>query len=564
MKNLTGIKKLRPYLNKRIGLLIFIFILAIITAILNVLPIQIIGIITDLLCKTKITPLKQYIINITGTSIVNFIFLFLLIYVVQGVLGTLYGYIVSDLNNKIISEVRADAYSWILNNNKFHEQFKIGDTISRLTNDIEAITRTVAGPLNGLLVDLLTLIVSLYIFLLWDVRLALISLLGIPIIYFMSKWIATENHNITVKERERIGDISEYLSDVLLNFSLIKSYKTDIKEKAIFNNINKDIYSYRKNILKKFNIYWPVIYIINGLGTAIVVYIVYLSVLKGNLSAGDVIVAYTYITKIYRPIVLLSRFGNDISMADASITRVFQLENLFINEKENSFIYKPLTKLKALELELKNLTIANKQTLVVKDINLIVKANTLITIYGESGKGKSSIINSLVGFTNIISGQILINNIDCTNKLSLRRSLIRICFQNPHIFKRKLDENIYYNAEEHVNSKIFKKAYNDLGMLKLCNEKGQNSNLGGINNSLSGGEKKRLAICRTLNKYSPIYVFDEPTSELDDENRHKVKFILEDLKKEATVIVVTHDKSLMDISNEIYYIEQNQLKKYLV
>jgi len=373
LKNLTGIKKLRPYLNKRIGLLIFIFILAIVTAILNVLPIQIIGIITDLLCKTKITPLKQYIINITGTSIVNFIFLFLLIYVVQGVLGTLYGYIVSDLNNKIISEVRADAYSWILNNNKFHEQFKIGDTISRLTNDIEAITRTVADPLNGLLVDLLTLIVSLYIFLLWDVRLALISLLGIPIIYFMSKWIATENHNITVKERERIGDISEYLSDVLLNFPLIKSYKTDIKEKAIFNNINKDIYSYRKNILKKFNIYWPVIYIINGLGTAIVVYIVYLSVLKGNLSAGDVIVAYTYITKIYRPIVLLSRFGNDISMADASITRVFQLENLFINEKENSFIYKPLTKLKALELELKNLTIANKQTLVVKDINLMVK-----------------------------------------------------------------------------------------------------------------------------------------------------------------------------------------------
>lgn len=557
MEKISNVLKLSTYINRQKKMFLGIIIFSLMVSFFNLIPIQILGTAVDIVGGAKIDSHKLIYVKLFGNSVINLIIIFGVMTLLEGLLSQIYGYLVVLFNNRIISELRKDTFIWILNGDKYSsDKVRVGDAISRITGDVESVNRAIAGPLNGLLTNILTLLFSVIVFLIWNVKLAITALLLTPILYFLSKWVTRKSQELAKIERKEFGSISEFLSDVLSNINLIKSYHTEKNEEINFDKHNEKINECRKSTMKVFNLYWPAVKLIQALGYIITILITYYGILQGEFSVGDIFVVFTYVTKIYNPIILISRFGNEIYQADAALGRVFALENILMEENNP---YKFDVKNKGIDVELKNISISNDSKEILRDISFHVKKGQLITITGESGSGKSTLISIFAGLSEIKNGKLLFDKVEMNGAVSTIRKNSRVCFQNPFILKRSIKANLFYGSD--VNENRINELCEKLGIDKIIDNRGYDYEINSLNKNLSGGEQKRFAIIRTINKYSPIYVFDEPTAELDYENREKVISILKELKGLSTILIATHDEELLKIADKTFHIENGRLSE---
>ncbi len=552
VRKLNGIIQLYDYVKRRKAVFFGMLILSCIVAFFELIPVQLLGALVDVIGKVKLTSYKLIYVKIFGTSPVNLIIAFGIVYMLEGVFSLLYGSAVTLFNNRIIEDVRNDAFRWVMSGDD-NEKIRVGDIISRITGDVEAVTRAIAGPLNGFLTSILSLIFSLVIFALWNIKLAAISAALAPVIYLLSKWVTKRSQELARMERKSFGNISDFLSDVLSNITLIKSYRTEKEEGKRFCRYNGDISGYRKSTMHLFNRYWPSVRGVQAFGFVATLLITYHGINAGRFSVGDILVVYTYLTKIYAPMILISRYGNELSQADAALERVFELKpkrNFISADKQASdmdYADKPLA------VEFKEVSIKNDENLVIHDLSFSAKPGQLIAIIGESGSGKSTFINSLAGLTTINEGKIVLNNTDVSRDKETLKNSFRICFQNPYILKRSIIENLNYGNQE--KSENLDELCEKLGIDEIIKNRGYDFKLDSINKNLSGGEQRRFALCRTLNRYAPAYAFDEPTAELDLENRLKVVSLLGEIKGKSTVFVATHDEELIKLADKVIKID---------
>ncbi len=549
MKKLKGVRELLKYLKKDLFKLVLLLILSVIVGVISLFPVQIIGFLIDILSNSDLKGIKLFLLQILGNNPIKIIILFGIIYLLQSVLSQIYGYLVTIFNYSIIEEVRKDLFRWILWKPKsLNEENISGDIITRVTGDIQAITMVVAGPLNGLLTNLLRLLFSVMILAYWNIRIALISIIMIPIIYYLSIWISKVNKEMAMKERSFVGKISNNLSDIMDNLPIIKTFSTEDSEIEYIDNMSDELFSIKKENANLMNRYFGTVSTINTIGLVGTFIFLYIEIKSGRCSPGDIAVAYTYLGNMYSSMMSISRFGTDIFKADASLARIFELK-----EEKTNIEDIPLEENKSIAIKFENVSIAydNISKNILNNISFNIPSGSLMAITGKSGIGKSTILNTLAGFTNITNGTIYINDNRYISKVEGISNISRFCFQKPYLFRRSLWDNIIYDSGDKL---LLDNTIETLEVDKIINSKGKDYLLNSINQNLSGGEQRRIAFCRTLNKTMPLYIFDEPTAELDEINRTKIIETIKYLKGKATIVVSTHDNDLMELADIKYNI----------
>ncbi len=533
MKQLNGLKGLLPYLLAKKGAFLLIFLLSILNALLALLPIQLIGMIVDVLStgESLFSPLL-------GSRVELYVILFAVVYIAKQAISILCGNRNTMLAQKIIEEVRDDAMGWAMESYRpYKEERKEGDIVSRLSGDVDAVVRAVAGPLNGLLPMLLKMAACVVILFVWSPLLGLIALaLIFPLAISSSKFSLKGKENAAA-QRAASGRLVSAVSDILYSIPVIKAWGSESFENKAFHGNVHEIYELNRSLQREVDRYWCLTYFLMAVGYVSAVVLSTCSVLAGTMTIGSITVAYSYMSNVLTPAVSLSRYGNDLFQADAALLRVFELKP---EKKEDAA---PISIQSAPKIAFEDVTIVCNENKSIRNLSFTALPHQLAVLLGESGSGKSTILQTLLGNQNVEGGQILVDDEDMTGRLGLLRDAAAVSFQQSYLFDRSLAGNVAYACEKPDLDRV-KKALQASGLGTLTAERGLDFEIGTKGKFLSGGEQRRVAFARALYKGAMLYLLDEPTSELDAETG---KIILDEilrLKEQATVIVATHDPEL--------------------
>lgn len=554
-KNLK-LKELIPYVNKHKPLCILLVLLMFLTAGLNLLPAQILGMTVDVLSEKDVSGIQHILYQIGGCNAAGCILLLGIVLFTGEVISNIYGILVTHLNNTIIHDLRTDVSSWIFFQKE--DSIRPGDMISRISSDVEAVTRVVAGPLNGLMTNLIMLVFSIIIFAVWNFWLAAIAVLTIPFIYCFSAQIARKGKEIAAQERGVIGQFCDNVLEALNNIPVIRNHVTFSQEKAHLRDVSRNIQKLRKQLTIAYGIYWAKVSCVQNLGIVLVLFIGVRSVTGKVMTPGDLLILYTYIQNIYRPIVQLSRFINDILQANSSIERVFALKENFSAETERIYQRENRRQWDNFQrLRISNLCVNRGERVIINQFSLDAEKGQIVLIFGESGYGKSTLLNSLLTGKGITGGNIIVDDHDITREIE-SYDLFAMGYQENYLFKRPLRENLYYgnmntqkeNRNEKINGELYPDAENYLEML------GIDKIVENEHYTYSGGESRRISIFRTLMQNRPVVLLDEPTSGLDEENVCQLLKVLKQDCRRHTFVIATHDERMVEIADKVYRMKE--------
>ena len=434
-------------------------------------------------------------------------------------------------------------------------KFSSGNHVSRIMNDVNLIRDGFERSINNLIRDTLT-IIALMSYLIWlDWLLSILVFVIYPIALRPIFRIGKKQKIIATTLQEQMETVTSTLTEMLQGIRMVKSYNLENMEIKRSEGVLNNLFSKMFNLVIGRAKILPVLEILGGVAAACVIGLASYRVSLGELSPGSVVGYVTALLMIAQPARALGTFNTVLQEALSALGRIYL--QLSISPKVNSLSSAPNIKIlknKAPTIIFKNVSFSyNKKLNVLDNINFSVDAGSKVALVGQSGAGKSSIINLISRFYDPVSGEISINqqNIKDLNINSLRNN-IALVSQDTIIYNKSFLDNIKFGNLKATDKKI-KEAAKNAGIHDFISTSlnGYNTIVGEGGNNLSGGQKQRLSIARAILKDAPILLLDEATSSLDAETENEINKALEKLTKNKTTITVAHKLSNIVNSDKI-------------
>ena len=437
-----------------------------------------------------------------------------------------------------------------------------GKFISNLTYDVTHITTLLSNAILTLFKDSLTLIGLLIVMFLQNWKLALISIIMIPLASISAKTLGKRIGKVTTEAQKESGFLTSYLVELFKNHKLIKIFQKEKYEKNRADIFLSNLKEKSQKIQTVFVRMSPIMETLTGIMIAVLIFYSGLLMSRGELEINNFFSFLAAMMLAYQPVRSLSTLNLVSNQGLSAASRI-----LPIIDQENKIKDKP----EASKLVIKNSKInfsnvnfaydAEREQQTLNCINLEFEGGKMTSLVGHSGSGKSTIMNLIPRFYDRISGDITIDDqsiYDVSIK-TLRRE-ISLVSQETTLFDDTIINNIKYAKEDATDDEIFK-----VSKLSFCDEFINNlpnkyeTIIGENGVRLSGGEKQRLSIARAMMKESSIILLDEATSSLDSETETKIQEALKILTKNKTTIVIAHRLSTILNSNNIYLIDNGKI-----
>ena len=436
-----------------------------------------------------------------------------------------------------------------------------GKFISNLTYDVTHITNLLSNAILTLFKDSLTLIGLLTVMFLQNWKLALISIIMIPLASVSARKLGKRIGKVATEAQEKSGYLTTYLVELFKNHKLIKIFQ---KEDLEVNRADKHLAQLKdknKKIQTVFVRLSPIMETLTGFMVAILIFYSGKLMARGEVDINNFFSFLAAMMLAYQPVRSLSTLNMVINQGLSAASRIIPIidQKNEINNSENA---KPLI-IKKANINFNNLNfsyeIAEGKTL--DSVNLEFEGGKMTSLVGHSGSGKSTILNLIPRFYDAQSGDIVIDN-QSIYKATIEslRGEISMVSQETTLFDDTIKNNIKYGRENATDEEVF-----EVAKLSYCDEFIKNlpnkfETLIGENGvRLSGGEKQRLSIARAMMKKSSIILLDEATSSLDSETESKIQDALKILTKDKTTIVIAHRLSTILNSNNIYVIDSGKI-----
>ena len=436
-----------------------------------------------------------------------------------------------------------------------------GKFISNLTYDVTHITNLLSNAILNLFKDSLTLIGLLTVMFLQNWKLALISIVMIPLASLSAKTLGKRLGKVTTEAQEKSGHLTTYLVELFKNHKLIKIFQ---KENLEINKADEYL-AQLKNKNKKIQTVYvrlsPIMETLTGLMIAVLIFYSGKLMARGEVDINNFFSFLAAMMLAYQPVRSLSTLNMVINQGLSAASRILPI----IDQKntiKNSKTATPLT-IEDSKINFNNINFSYEvnEGPTLQSINLEFKGGKMTSLVGHSGSGKSTILNLIPRFYDAKSGDILIDGQSIYNAtIESLRSEISMVSQETTLFDDTIKNNIKYGRPEASDEEVFKVA-----KLSYCDEfinilPNKFDTLIGENGvRLSGGEKQRLSIARAMMKQSSIILLDEATSSLDSETESKIQDALKILTKNKTTIVIAHRLSTILSSDNIYVIDKGKI-----
>ena len=436
-----------------------------------------------------------------------------------------------------------------------------GKFISNLTYDVTHITNLLSNAILTLFKDSLTLIGLLFVMFFQNWKLALISIIMIPLASIAAKTLGKRISKVTTEAQQKSGFLTTYLVELFKNHKLIKIFQKESFEK---NRADKYLTQLKDKNQKIQTVYVrmsPIMETLTGIMIAILIFYSGILISKGELDINNFFSFLAAMMLAYQPVRSLSTLNMVLNQGLSAASRIMPIidqKNMINNSSDAKDI-----KIKNSEIEFKDINFSyeseGEQTL--NSINLEFRGGKMTSLVGHSGSGKSTIMNLIPRFYDPQSGDITIDNqsIYKTTINSLRKEISMVS-QETTLFDDTIKNNIKYAKEDATEEEVL-----NVSKLSFCDEfinklpDKYETIIGENGVRLSGGEKQRLSIARAMLKKSSIILLDEATSSLDSETESKIQEALKVLTKDKTTIVIAHRLSTILNSSNIYVIDSGKV-----
>lgn len=476
-------------------------------------------------------------------------FVVVLLYFAKGFGGFLQAYYISFIGQDIIRLVRDKLLKHILTlDMDFFQKKHGGELISRITNDINKIQTAVSNQIAEFFREVLTIIALVGIVIYQSPELAFYGLVVMPLAIYPLSRLAKRMKKLSFRAQESISDITSHLSEIFNNVEIIKANTTEELESRKFSQHNKNFFEINMKSVKTNELISPLMETLGAFAVAAVIIIGGKQVIDGNLTVGSFFSFMAALFMLYTPLKRLSSLYNKMQEALASNDRINEIlalkptiiggEKPFPNDLN--------------EISLSNVVLKYDDKIALHHISLTANLGETIALVGDSGGGKSSLVNLIPRFYDTFSGKITFNNQDI-KELNIKnlRENISIVTQRVYIFNDTIAANIAYgyDIDETKVIEALKQAHAYDFISKLSN--GIYSKLDEFGTNLSGGQRQRIAIARALYKNPKILILDEATSALDNESESIISEVIEDISKDKITFIIAHRLSTIKHANKI-------------
>ena len=464
------------------------------------------------------------------------------------------------LSNHSIEKMRKDAFGKISKLPlKFFDGHSHGDIISRLTNDIDAVSEGLLQGITQLFSGIVTVVGSLVLMFLLDWRITLCVIVITIICIFVSKAIATNSGKMFRLQAQTIGELNGYVSETVGNLKVVKAFGYEDKSSEVFGEINARLYDCGQKAQFYSSLVNPTTRYINNLAYISVGVLGGLAALAGHLSVGIISSFLIYATQFARPINDMTSILTQLQSAQAAAARIFALGEI---EPETPDEDRPELEVKNGEVMFKDVDFSyNKDKELIKDLNIVAKLGQRVAIVGPTGAGKTTIVNLLMNFYGVDKGTIFVDGqaIDSVQRDSLRKNFGMV-LQDTWLFAGTVKENIAYGKEGATEEEIINaaKAASAHGFIKRL-PSGYDTMITEDGGNLSSGQKQLLTIARAMLSDPKILILDEATSNVDTMTEQRIQKAFLKMMEGRTSFIIAHRLSTIREADLILVMDKGRI-----
>ena len=535
-----------------------VILMVLIEAMISVLPQQVFGMLIDTissssaeLTKYIIYPFVKIIAQLTNLPLMTQLFiLYLLLSLLSLFVSILRGYCVTYNGERILFDIRKKLFSNLIRSNyTYLNTLTSGETTLRILSDVENVRNLIIGPINGLLIDLIRVFLMVFICFRISAELSILMLIPIPIVIFSSFVIGNKQIKISTLLREHLSNLTSTTINRIKGFLLVKLFAQENKEDKQYSIL---LSKYFYQAVKSLKVTLAVFPLTSGVQIVVTIGLLYVGILRVQqqvLSVGELLVFIQYLGRFYLPFVNIARFYNSIAM---SIVSYKKLANTFLETERNRDIIVndivPTANCAGLEtntaIEFDDVTFSycatDSSPNVIESMSFKVMRGEKVSIVGESGKGKTTVLNLIVRLISPQKGKIKFNGIDiCEYDTHYLRSKIGYLTQNNIMYNIPLIDNVRYGVPDASIDDVIR-ALSQVNMQQYASSSYLFNTMGEGGELLSGGEKQRVAIARLVLCNPDVILLDEPIANLDIDNAKCVMDLIFSLFSDKTIIITSH------------------------
>ena len=509
-----------------------------------------------------LSPIRPFLINYAvdnyimqpDPSQLRFICIVLLsILLLESVVQFLYIYLATWLGQNVIQDLRASVYQHILKlKMKYFDNTPIGSLVTRTISDIETISDIFSQGLFVIIGELLKLIVVVCMMFYTDWRLALVSLIAVPLLLIATAWFKHNIKSAFQDVRKEVSNINTFVQEHIVGMNLVQIFNRERSEFDKFKKINQNHLKAHLRSVFYYSVFFPIVEILSALSIGLIIWYGGDAIISGkDVTLGELVAFILYIYMMFRPIRQLADRFNVLQMGIVGSERVFKVLDTKDFIKDNGNVIKDQIEG---TVKYKNVKFSYKDdNWVLNGISFSIEKGKKLALVGRTGSGKTTIINLLNRFYDIQSGSITIDGINVENfKLDNLRKHIAVVQQEVHLFSFSIMQNIIL-FDENISEEDVLNASKEIGIhdFIMSLPGGYDYIVGERGVTLSTGQRQLISFLRVYLRNPQILILDEATSSIDSYTEQILQFALKKVSKGRTTIVIAHRLSTIVNSDKI-------------
>ncbi|MCD6211542.1 MAG: ABC transporter ATP-binding protein [Sulfurovum sp.] len=460
------------------------------------------------------------------------------------------------IGNDIVRKIRNKLSFHLMHQDmEYLNKMRNGELLSRSTNDIVRIQNVVSSLIPAVLINAM-LIVSLTGYVIYQSpKLAFYFLIVMPLALLPLQMLAKRMKKYSRSSQESAADLTSRLTEMFNNIEIIKSNSSQQYEQDQFSKENLNFFKLSIKQSKINALVSPVLEVFGSVAIAIAIFVGAHEVIADEMTVGSFFAFVTALFMLYDPIKRFSNIHNQMQDALAATERIDELFKVTPAITSGEDILKDVE-----EISFDDVSLFYEEKAALENVNITAQKGKVYALVGDSGAGKSSLVNLLVRFYDVSKGTLSVNHEDIRSyTLASLHHKIAFVTQRIFIFQDTIAHNVAYGeaVDEERVVRALKKAFVWDFVEQL--PEGIETRLDEFGTNLSGGQRQRIALARALYKDPEVLILDEATSALDNKSEKAIQLALEGIKKEMITFVVAHRLSTIEYADEILVFEEGKI-----